>query len=101
LDSIVNQSYKDYEVIIVNDGTKDNSVEIINKYLKKYDNFKLFNKENGGVSSARNYGLEKATGEYVIFIDPDDLITNNFFDKLITMTNINHSDISISNYQFI
>lgn len=82
LDSILNQTYKNYEVIIVNDGTKDNSVEIINKYVKKYNQFKLYEKENGGLSDARNYGLQYVTGDYLLFIDSDDYIDKNLLKKL-------------------
>lgn len=82
LDSILKQTYKNYEVIIVNDGTKDNSVEIINKYVKKYDQFKLYNKENGGLSDARNYGLQYAEGDYLLFIDSDDYIERNLLKEL-------------------
>ena len=82
LKSIVKQSYKNYEVIIVNDGTKDNSVEIITKYTKKYKNFKLYNKENGGLSDARNYGLNYVTGDYLLFIDSDDYINKDLLKKI-------------------
>ncbi len=82
LKSIVNQSYKNYEVIIVNDGTKDNSVEIINKYTKKYKNFTLCNKENGGLSDARNYGIDYVTGDYLLFIDSDDYINEDLLKEL-------------------
>lgn len=82
LKSIAKQNYKNYEVIIVNDGTKDNSVEIINKYLKKYDNFKLYDKKNGGLSDARNYGIKYATGDYLLFVDSDDYINCELLDKL-------------------
>ena len=61
LNSLVNQTLKDIEIIIVNDGTKDNSEKIINKFLKKYNNIKYYKKENGGLSSARNYGISKAS----------------------------------------
>ena len=82
LKSIVEQNYKNYEVIIVNDGTKDNSVEIIEKYTKKNDNFKLYNKENGGLSDARNYGLKYVTGDYLLFIDSDDYINKDLLNEL-------------------
>lgn len=82
LKSILEQSYKNYEVIIVNDGTKDNSVEIIEKYIKKYDNFTLYNKKNGGLSDARNYGLKYIKGDYLLFIDSDDYINKNLLNEL-------------------
>ena len=93
LKSIVNQSYKNYEVIIVNDGTKDNSVEIINKYTKKYKSFKLYDKENGGLSDARNYGLNYATGDYLLFIDSDDYINKDLLKKINEVLSKNIYDI--------
>ena len=84
LKSIVNQSYKNYEVIIVNDGTPDNSVDIIKKYTKKYKNFTLYTKENGGLSDARNYGVDYVTGDYLLFIDSDDYINKDLLKELNT-----------------
>lgn len=75
LDCLVNQTLKDIEVIIVNDGSTDGTQNIIDSYCEKYDIFKSYIKENGGVSKARNYGLERATGEYVVFLDADDTYT--------------------------
>ena len=72
LDSLVNQSLKDIEVVIVNDGSTDGTQKIIDAYCEKYGIFKSYIKENGGVSKARNYGLERATGKYVVFLDADD-----------------------------
>lgn len=72
LDCLVNQTLKDIEVVIVNDGSTDGTQAVIDEYCAKYDIFKSYIKENGGVSKARNYGLERATGEYVVFLDADD-----------------------------
>ena len=76
LDSIVNQTYKNLEIIIVNDGTKDNSMKIVEEYLQD-KRIKVINKENGGLSSARNIGIKEATGDYISFIDSDDYISLN------------------------
>lgn len=76
IESILSQEYKNYELILVNDGSTDNSLNIINKYSKN-DNVKILNKKNGGLSSARNYGIKYATGEYLMFIDGDDFLLNN------------------------
>lgn len=93
LDSILKQTYENYEVIIVNDGTKDNSVEIINKYVKKYDQFKLYEKENGGLSDARNYGLQYVTGDYLLFIDSDDYIDKNLLRELNNKLKVKEYDL--------
>ncbi|MBQ6992723.1 MAG: glycosyltransferase [Clostridia bacterium] len=83
LDSVINQTYQDFEIIIVNDGSTDNSDKIIKEYTcKNPEKIKSYKKENGGLSSARNYGLSKATGEYISFIDSDDYIDHNLFNKL-------------------
>ncbi|MBM6721150.1 glycosyltransferase [Bacteroides gallinaceum] len=76
LDSVLNQDIpmSEYEIIVVNDGSTDRSATIVEQYARKYSNLIVINKENGGLSSARNAGLRKATGEYVWFIDSDDFI---------------------------
>ncbi len=75
LQNLLDQSLKDIEVIVVNDGSTDGTQAVIDEYCKKSDIFKSYIKENGGVSRARNYGLERASGEYVLFQDADDLYT--------------------------
>ncbi len=82
LNSIVNQTLKDIEIIVVNDGSKDKSQDIIDEYVKEYSNIKSYIKENGGLSDARNYGLEKASGDYICFVDSDDYIDTSLFEKL-------------------
>lgn len=87
LDSVFNQTFKDYEVIVVNDGTKDNSMEIV----KEYD-VKIINQENMGLSEARNTGVKKAKGEYILFLDSDDFIEKDLL-KRINDSSKNNPDI--------
>lgn len=82
LDSIKNQTYNNFEVIIVNDGSKDNSQIIIDEYVNSDNRFKSFIKKNGGLSSARNYGLKYVTGDYIIFLDSDDYLDINLLEQL-------------------
>ena len=66
-----------YEVIAVTDGTPDNSMILVEQYAEKYSNIRIVNKENGGVSSARNEGIKQAVGDFILFVDPDDTIAEN------------------------
>ena len=82
LDSILIQKMQDFEIIVVNDGSTDNSKDIINEYINKYPEIiKYFEKQNGGLSDARNFGVKKATGKYLCFIDSDDYIEKDLFQK--------------------
>ena len=96
LESLVNQTLNDIEIIVVNDGTKDNSQKIIDKYVKKYpDKIKSYIKENGGQGSARNYGLKKATGEYIGYVDSDDFVEKDMYKKLYNKAKENNYDIVV------
>lgn len=77
IDSILNQTYNSYEVIVVDDGSIDNSYSISLKYSNDYNNITVYSKKNGGVSSARNYGMKYATGKYILFLDGDDYLSIN------------------------
>ena len=78
LDSLVNQTLDDIEIILVNDGSKDNSKQIAEKFANDYPNKIIYlEKENGGLSSARNYGLKHAKGDYISFVDSDDYVSKN------------------------
>lgn len=83
LESVLNQTYKDYEIILVNDGSKDNSGAICDEYAEKYDFIRAIHKENGGASSARNYGMKLAQGEYINFVDADDWMELDMYEKLV------------------
>ena len=94
LDSLVNQTLNDIEIIIVNDGSYDKSKEIIQKYLKKYiSKIKYFEKQNGGLSSARNYGIKYAKGEYIAFLDSDDYVEINMYEEMYNLAKQENSDI--------
>lgn len=85
LDSLIcqNANKSEYEIVLIDDGSTDNTVEIAREYAEKYENIKLIQKENGGVSSARNRGIEESSGEYIWFIDSDDFIKANCLGRLI------------------
>lgn len=82
IDSILNQTYKNIEVILVDDGSPDRCGAICDEYAKKDDRIIVIHKTNGGVSDARNVGLQRATGEYLAFVDPDDSIKKDYIEKL-------------------
>lgn len=93
LKSIKEQTLKDIEVIVVNDGTPDTSQEIIDKYTAIDSRFKGYIKENGGLSDARNYGMTKARGEYIAFVDSDDYIEKDMYELMYNKAKENDSDI--------
>lgn len=95
LDSIINQTYDDWELILVDDGSTDESGKICDRYADDFDNISVFHKENGGVSSARNVGLEKALGEYVCFVDGDDWLSSHMLEYLVRTIEEDQSDMSM------
>ena len=100
LESLVNQTYNNYEIIIVDDGSTDGSDKIIKKYKTKYSNLiKSYKKENGGLSSARNYGINKSNGDYLLFVDSDDSLELNALE--ILNKNIKTNDILVFNMNII
>ena len=82
VDSILVQEYKDFELLLIDDGSQDGSPAICDEYAKQDVRVTVYHKENGGVSSARNVGLDKAKGEWITFIDADDYITNGYFEEV-------------------
>ncbi|MBQ2408862.1 MAG: glycosyltransferase [Bacilli bacterium] len=99
LDSVLNQSYKNLEIILINDGSTDNSLDICLKYAKKDNRIKLINQNNSGISEVRNKGLEAAKGEYIAFVDSDDVIDKDMFKTLYNNLLKYDSDISSCNYK--
>lgn len=96
LDSILNQTFKDFEVICVNDGSTDNSAEILEKYAKQDCRIILISQENAGVSAARNTALDRAQGDYIAFVDSDDYIKKNFLSALYATAQDTGADITAS-----
>ncbi len=96
LDSICNQTLSDIEIICVNDGSEDNSLQIIEEYKQKDNRIILINQDNMGQSSARNNGLKIATGEYIGFVDSDDYIDQDFYEKLYNSAKQNNLDMAVA-----
>ena len=95
LESIINQEYKNLEIILINDGSEDNSIDICEKYKKTDNRIIIINKEHTGVSDTRNVGLKNATGEYIGFVDSDDYINKEMFKQLIEGAEKFKCDISM------
>lgn len=84
IDSLLKQTYPNYEIILILDGSPDNSIDICKEYSEKYQNISYYEKKNGGVSSARNMGLKYAKGNYVTFIDSDDFVSDTYLSHLLS-----------------
>ena len=102
LDSLVIQTLEDIEIIVVNDGTKDNSQLIINQYVKNYPD-KVFSyiKKNGGLGDARNYGLQYANAEYIGFVDSDDYVSPHMYEKLYKKAISDNSDLVLCDIEYV
>lgn len=99
IESVLNQDYQNLELILVDDGSSDNSYEICLSYGEKDTRVKVFKKENGGVSSARNFGLKVASGEFIQFVDADDFLEKNMCSKLISSYFENDFDVVVCSYK--
>lgn len=98
IDSVINQTLKDIEIVIVNDGSKDNSQIIIEQYAKKDSRIKYCVQENSGLGATRNKGIELATGEYIAFLDSDDWVENDYYELMYNQAINTKSDMVISDY---
>ena len=102
LDSLVSQTLEDIEILCVDDGSKDSAPQIIDEYANKYpQKVKAFHKENGGEFTTRNYGLERATGEYITFVDTDDYVEPDWAEKLYNAAKENNADMAVCGFERI
>lgn len=95
LSSLVNQTYKNYEIVVVNDGSTDSSSKIIDDYVKKYKNIKVVNQKNQGLSVARNNGVKETIGDYILFIDSDDYVD----ERLLENIDLKIDNVDVLRYQ--
>lgn len=93
LDSVLTQKFNDLEIILIDDGSSDNSGRICDEYAEKYKRIRVAHKENSGVSSARNMGLDMANGEYIMFLDSDDMLCSHCFDTIVNDLNKTNADM--------
>ena len=100
MNSINNQSYKNLQIIFIDDGSTDNSAKIIDNYSSLDKRIEYYLKKNGGVSSARNLGIDKACGDYICFIDSDDYYDSEFILKMLNEINLNY-DLCFCGYKEI
>lgn len=95
INSLLKQTYKAYEIILVDDGSTDTSPSLCDEWGKKETSIRVFHKPNGGLSSARNYGIDHALGDLIVFPDPDDWVDTGYLQKLISIKEREHADLSI------
>ena len=99
LKSVINQTYNNLQIILVDDGSPDNCPKICDEYKNKDSRIEVIHKKNGGLSDARNAGLEKAKGRYICFIDSDDFINCKYIEKLYDLITKNNADMAVSNFK--
>lgn len=98
LDSLIRQTHQNIEILVVNDGSTDRSEEVIHDYARKYpDKIKAFRKENGGLSDARNFGIDTATGDYIGFVDSDDYVNPSMFEEMAGLAEKHNAEMVICN----
>lgn len=98
VESILGQTYENLQIILVNDGSQDNSGEICDDYAKKHPRIEVIHQANGGLSAARNTGIEHAKGEWIAFVDSDDYISKHFTEQMLTACITHGADISVCDY---
>ncbi len=99
IDCVLNQTYKDYELLLIDDGSTDSSGKICDTYAQGYDNIRVFHNQNQGPAKTRNFGIENAKGEYVAFIDSDDLIRENYLQAMMEGYQQEEVDLAMCGYE--
>ena len=100
LDSVIAQTYKQLEIICINDGSKDNSLAICQAYQKRDERIRIIDQENKGLAAVRNVGIREAKSDYIYFIDSDDFIDVDYIEKLYVALKTNEADICVSNVRY-
>ena len=100
VDSVLNQTYKNYEILLIDDGSTDKSSQICDAYSEKNNKINVIHTENKGLSAARNLGTEKAKGEYVFYLDSDDYVENNVLERMIKIVEQDNVDIVCGNFMY-
>lgn len=98
LNSLINQTYENIEIILINDGSRDGSLEILKSFAQKDSRIIIFDNENHGVSYTRNFGIKNSTGDYIAFVDSDDVVAKNYIENLVNSLEENNVDMSICGY---
>ena len=101
IEILINQTYTNIEILLINDGSTDNSKKICEQFKEKDSRIKLINKENGGLSDARNKGLQEAIGKYIAFVDSDDYVEKNYIETLYSLITKFNSEIAIADFRVI
>lgn len=101
MESILNQRFNDFEILLIDDGAKDSTPQICDKYASLDPRVKVYHKENGGLSDARNYGLDRMSGKYVTFIDSDDYVDLNYLGYMYDLLKEKKAQIAIVQGQVI
>ena len=96
LDSMLRQTVQDYEIVLVDDGSRDSSGGICDDYARRYERISAFHKENGGLSSARNYGVAMARGAWITFVDPDDYVSETYLADLLHLVEQFDADMAMT-----
>ena len=99
LETVLNQTYKNLEIILIDDESPDRCPEICDQYAQKDERIKVIHQKNGGAANARNHGLDMATGEYICFIDSDDKIENNYVEKLLGAIKENKAEVVVCSFK--